>query len=476
MLSPMRAHIYTVVRAIRHLSTLAPPHSAMPELSSELPSLARKSPEISRQGLHPDLSNHDLDKKESDADVEVQPSASSPINVDEFPDGGFRAWAVVFGVYFLSSTRVSVQQIFQVYYQQTILRHSSPSQIAWIGSVQRCMVFIPGVFVGRLFDLGFFRVTFVTGSLLIIAGTFLIPVCKVYWHLLLCQGFMIGVGFGLTYRPSATVITHWWKRRRGFAFGVAASGSAVGGVFFPIFVREALPIAGFTYTLRIMGFISIFTFSMANLCLVRRLPPHNAEGGLFGLHVFRNAAFTVFSVSWFLTALGSFTVGAYLTTSAVSHDLSLNFAFYLVAIHNGASFLGAVLFGLYGDLIGAMNALIQGITAIGVITVVWPFCGTVASLSVIAILYGFSIGAFSALAPVPIAAMGGTEDLGRRLGIINTVLGLGTLCGPPLAGLFLGTSLGYKAVGYYSGGMVFLGMIFFALARYLAVPRLRAKF
>jgi hypothetical protein len=92
--------------------------------------------------------------------------------------------------------------------------------------------------------------------------------------------------------------------------------------------------------------------------------------------------------------------------------------------------------------------------------------------------------------------MGGTEDLGRRLGIINTVLGLGTLCGPPLAGLFLSTSLGYKAVGYYSGrsvtgyltavrvdlfvefigGMVFLGMIFFALARYLAVPRLRAKF
>jgi MFS family permease len=50
--------------------------------------------------------------------------------------------------------------------------------------------------------------------------------------------------------------------------------------------------------------------------------------------------------------------------------------------------------------------------------------------------------------------MGGTEDLGRRMGIINTVLGLGTLCGPPLAGLFLSTSLGYKAVGYFSGRSV----------------------
>jgi hypothetical protein len=38
-----------------------------------------------------------------------------------------------------------------------------------------------------------------------------------------------------------------------------------------------------------------------------------------------------------------------------------------------------------------MNALVQGIAAIGVITVVWPFCGTVASLSVISILYGYAI-------------------------------------------------------------------------------------
>jgi hypothetical protein len=124
------------------------------------------------------------------------------------------------------------------------------------------------------------------------------------------------------------------------AFGVAASGSAVGGVFFPIFMREALPIVGyisisqtyfnpltsdsFAWTLRIIGFVLIFTFGVANLvgavfplflqrcpshlqCLVRRLPPHNAEGGLFGLHVFRSPAFTVLSVSCLLIPLGSYT-------------------------------------------------------------------------------------------------------------------------------------------------------------------------
>jgi hypothetical protein len=36
-----------------------------------------------------------------------------------------------------------------------------------------------------------------------------------------------------------------------------------------------------------------------------------------------------------------------------------------------------------------MNVLIQTISGMGLVTVAWPFCRTVASLSVIAILYGY---------------------------------------------------------------------------------------
>ncbi|KAJ7679884.1 hypothetical protein B0H17DRAFT_1161223 [Mycena rosella] len=167
---------------------------------------------------------------------------------------------------------------------------------AWIGSVQRCIIFAPDVIVGRLFDLGYFRLPFATGSLFIIAATFIVPVCKVYCHFLLCQGFMIEMGCGLTFGTSATIITHWWKRKHGLALGVASCGSSLGGVFFPI-------------------------------CLTRRLPPQKAPGGLFGLHVFRSAPFSVYCLS------------------AVLSGLSLNFAFYLIAILNGSSLLGALGFG-----------------------------------------------------------------------------------------------------------------------------------
>ncbi|KAJ7847277.1 hypothetical protein B0H14DRAFT_2770402 [Mycena olivaceomarginata] len=66
------------------------------------------------------------------------------------------------------------------------------------GFTQRCMNFVPAILIGRLCDLGYFRATFATGCILIIIGTFLISICTVYWHFLLCQGFMMGVsGFSV---------------------------------------------------------------------------------------------------------------------------------------------------------------------------------------------------------------------------------------------------------------------------------------
>ncbi|KAJ6541028.1 hypothetical protein DFH09DRAFT_1282852 [Mycena vulgaris] len=83
-------------------------------------------------------------------------------------------------------------------------------------------------------------------------------------------------------------------------------------------------------------------------------------------------------------------------------------------------------------------------SVIEITTIVWPFCYTIASLS----RRRAADGAFSALGQVPVAAMGGTEDLGRWLGTTGTVLGLGSLCGPPLGGLLTSTDLGYTAAGH----------------------------
>lgn len=58
---------------------------------------------------------------------------------------------------------------------------------------QYALIFFPGLVVGRLFDLGYFRYVFMFSSALLITTTFLAAECTEYWQFLLCQGIASGV-------------------------------------------------------------------------------------------------------------------------------------------------------------------------------------------------------------------------------------------------------------------------------------------
>lgn len=52
------------------------------------------------------------------------------------------------------------------------------------------------------------------------------------------------IASGVTFGPSVAVISHWFKRRRGLALGVLATGSSVGGTVLPIVVNQLIPRIG----------------------------------------------------------------------------------------------------------------------------------------------------------------------------------------------------------------------------------------
>ncbi|KAJ7875800.1 major facilitator superfamily domain-containing protein, partial [Mycena leptocephala] len=358
--------------------------------------------------------------------------------LDDFPDGGFCAWLVLFGVCLWGYvTSWGPLPVFQAYYQQTILRGSSPSEItnAWIGSFQHSIIFLPRLIVGRLFDVGLFRIPFAAGSVLIVLATFLVPLCRTFTDFLLCQGLATGLGCALVIPPTIAVVCHWWKRRRAFALGVMRCGSALSGTIIPIVVRRLLEVVGFAWTLRIIGFIIRVTHTCRNCSVSRAVyPPIKPAGRIINWSVFRNSTFFVYCAAQFVVSLGSYIVPTYISSSAVSAGISGNFAFYLVAIINGSTSAGRVLFGLLGDRFGAMNVMIIVGVFVAALTIIWPHCRSVASLTVLSVFYGFTNASYSPLTQVPAAAMGSASDLGLRIGILSTFLGLGTLCGPPLGG------------------------------------------
>ncbi|KAN0094728.1 Major facilitator superfamily domain containing protein [Tylopilus felleus] len=389
----------------------------------------------------------------------------------EAPDGGLKAWSVILGFGY-----VNAWGIFQAYYEEVMLPNDSPSDIAWIGSVQYALVFLPGLVTGRLFDIGYFKIPYLLASCLLIACTFLVAECKVYWQFLLVQGIGIGLACGILFGPALGIVSHWFSKRRGLALGMCAIGSSVGGTIFPIAAQNLIPEVGFKWTMRVFGFILILLLGVANITLDRRLPPVNVKGGLFNWAALKNPAYAIYCISGATTFLGLYTVLTYIPLSAVQVGVSNDFAFYLIAVANGCSAFGRISAGLLADRVGAINVMSPFLVVAATMTFAWPFATSKGALIAIAVIYGFSCGTYVSLLSVPAMAMGAVGDVGRRTGLFLSFAAIGALTGPPISGAINSATDGFEVVGWFAGGVVLFSVCLLLWTRYLHLGKLRGRF
>lgn len=396
----------------------------------------------------------------------------------EAPDGGLKAWSVIVAAVlttFCTFGYVNTWGIFQDYYERVLLPDQSPSAIAWIGSVQYTLIFLPGLVTGRLFDLGHFKIPYFIASCGLIVCTFLTAECKQYWQFLLVQGLFTGLFSGIAFSPAVTVVSHWFSKKKGLALGITATGSSLGGTLFPIVGQNLIPLVGFKWTVRVFGFMTLAALGIANFVIDRRLPPMNVQGGLLNLSAFRNLAYTIYCISGILCFLGLYTALTYLPASATTMGVSSNFAFYLVAIANAASGFGRLSAGWLADRIGPLNVMIPFTGLAGILTFAWPYASNQGALIAISVVYGFASGTYVSLLLAPPMAMGDVGDVGRRVGMFLTIAALGTLVGTPISGAINARTGDFKDSGFYAGGAVMCSVLLLLVVRYLQLGRLYGK-
>ncbi|KAG2068851.1 MFS general substrate transporter [Suillus decipiens] len=408
-----------------------------------------------------------------DQGTQNEPAFDNPATrPGETPDGGLTAWLVVIGL--RDSTRVGLANswgVFQVYYEENLLRHTSPSTIAWIGSVQYALVYFPALVTGRLFDLGYFKLPCFAASCAHVVCTFLIAECTQYWQFFLIQGLSIGVCCGIIVGPALVVVSHWFYKKRGLALSLTAIGASCGSTVFPLVAQSLIPLIGFKWTVRVFGFILIATLGMGNLFLKRRLPPIDVRGGFFHLKMFRNTAYSVYCISGIMAFLGLYTALTYMSVGAVAIGLSQSFSFYIIAIANASSTFGRVSAGLIADKVGALNTMAAFTAVAGIMTFAWPFAEDEIQLIVISSIYGFFTGGYVSLFTVPAVAMGKIEDAGRRVGMFMSLVAFGATTGPPISGAISTASGGFVA----AGGIIMCAAVLLLWARYLHLGGLRGK-
>jgi len=355
------------------------------------------------------------------------------------------------------------------------LKDLSPSTIAWIGSLAYALIFIPGLVAGRLFDMGHMRVVVLIASIVLVASNLIVAQCTKYWHFLLVQGLLAGASCGFIFTPALSVISHWFKRRRGLAFGLLTMGAGIGGTTFPIAARRLILEVGFPWTMRIIAFVQVVTLAVSNLCLATRLPPRKNQGPFLTLRPFKTLSFSLYCLTELVVFLGLYTVLTYIDISATKSGISPDFSFYLVAIANAASSLGRIGGGLLGDRFGALNVMIPSTFVAGILTYAWPFARTEGEFIVIAVIYGLASGVFVCLLVAPLVDMGEGHEIGLRVGLSNTLVAIGGLTGPPISGAINSSTGGYKFVGVYAGSVVMLSVALMILTRHILIGRLWGK-
>lgn len=137
--------------------------------------------------------------------------------------------------------------------------------------------------------------------MLLAVGIFSTAQCTTYTQFLLAQGVCIGIAHGCLFCPTLAVLSTYFHRNRALAVGIAACGSATGGLVFPTMVRQLLPRVGFPWTVRAIGFVQVAVIAVANVGVRTRIRPRKS-GPMVEWQAFAELEYTFYAAAAFFVS------------------------------------------------------------------------------------------------------------------------------------------------------------------------------
>lgn len=366
------------------------------------------------------------------------PTSSHDEKHAAYPEGGLRAWLVVFGSFsgmVAGFGYMNTVGTYQAYLFTHQLSSYAESSIGWIFSVYAFLAFFCGVQIGPIFDAHGPRWLIAAGSVLLVASAFLMAECTEYWHFMLVFSVLGGIGTSLVFTPAISAIGHWFLLKRANATGIATAGGSVGGVIFPLMLQSLFPKVGWAWALRIQGFIFIILLIIANLTIRSRLPGKAGGSVLPDFRIFGRLSFLLVTIGTYFLEWGLFSPITYLVSYALATNaMSATFAYQIIAIFNAGSCIGRWIPGYFADRMGRYNTMILTIFLCMLSSLALWLPSAILSDSTSAgnaviqgllitycLLMGFASGSNISLTPVCVSMLCDTEEYGRYVSPSSTL-------------------------------------------------------
>ncbi len=294
---------------------------------------------------------------------------------------------------------------------------------------------------GKLADQYGGRIIFALGSLLIGASLMVSSAVTGFWQLIILLGVFFPSGSaGCSSVVAASLVTHWFAKKRGFVLGIIASGQAVGTLILvpaTIFLVEA---HGWRYAVLLLGQIVTFGLTPLLALFIRSKPadinlaPYGdgetpAGAGVqkekvpisLGV-IFRNRVFWLLSISYFICG---FTDIGFTGTHFIPFAEGRGFTPYTIALVftllSASSLLGTVGAGYLADQIdrGKLLRLLYGFRSLTFILLLY------ARSPVLLFIFALSFGITEMATIAPTGSLCTQMFTKESVGI---VFGLVTVC------------------------------------------------
>ncbi|CAK9780247.1 MFS general substrate transporter [Cutaneotrichosporon oleaginosum] len=357
------------------------------------------------------------------------------------PNGGREAWLCAISggwvTFCLMGFVCSFGQL-QEFYLANQLAGYSKSTVAWIGSVQSCLVFFPSVIWGRVFDAYGARPLVRVGTTLAVAAVVAMAFCSHFYQFFLAH-FLFGFASGIIWPTVTAIGGHWFSTKRGAAIGVIVGGSGLGSIIFPIMLKHLLQLLNFRDSLLIIAGLSAVLMAPAWVLVKSRLPKRRPVPWRRLAHPWTDARFTFFAIGCALYMFNWMSPLFNAPIIATANRVSTPVYDYAIAIMSAGSFLGRTLSGMMADKWGVWNVF--GTTSFATVIVLLAFyvpCPIPEGALIVGyILYGWISGAWLTLVSAVIATISPVEEVGMRIGIAWSVCGPTMIAGPPICGALI---------------------------------------
>ncbi|KAF8911323.1 major facilitator superfamily domain-containing protein [Mucidula mucida] len=404
-----------------------------------------------------------------------------------FPDGGFRAWSIVFGCFLFACTCMGFGLVWgalQDYYHSHMFPETSLSIISLAGGLQNFVMGITAYLAGGIGDRYGYKKMIALSCFLAYLSLLASAFATKLYHIFLFQGFFLGFSQGLGMPLYMSIPSQWFLHRRGFATGIAVSGSGFGAAIGCLIVRQLLTKVGFRNAMLVYSSMHAFIWIVALFLIKERRRPQSVGAPRRPqrwLPERINGQFYSVAASIFLALFGYLSPFYYSSTFVKQYVPSLDQDSLLVVgplvVMNFCAGIGRISAGTLADTFGPINVFFSSFFFGGLFQIViWPFCKSYASIMVYSVLNGLVGCWFISLIPVVCANLFGLDNLSTITGFMILMNAPGQLAGGSISGVILNSS-GRKwwAMTLYSGGMMIVGALFVLYARFSKDRRIWAR-